>query len=116
MAASILIITGQRDKAALALTGSRNTARKGFKQAGKIPDPAVALERGISLEVCANLHGKFLLWDDDNIAITSFNWMATVTDGTRSRGAEIGMWISGPNLGPILAEKLSSASGGTISL
>jgi hypothetical protein len=37
--------------------------------------------------------GRFV---DDNLVISSFNWMATSIDSRRSRGAEIGALMEGP--------------------
>jgi len=87
-----------------------------LKETGRIPDPIAARERGLALDVCQGLHGKFVTWDDEDMAITSFNWLATVVDGVRNRGAELGVWISGPNITSMLADKLSRASGGKLQL
>ena len=88
---------------------------KYFRDVGRMPDAQTINDRGISLRSCEGLHGKFLIWDDEDVAITSFNWLATVTDGTRNRGAEIGVWVSGPEIRTMLASKIETASGGKIS-
>jgi hypothetical protein len=62
------------------------------------------------------LHAKFLAWDDDAVAITSFNWLSTVVADTRSRGAEIGLMAIGPGLRDILTERLAAASRGSLDL
>ena len=51
------------------------------------------------------LHGKYLLWDTDAAAMTSFNWLSTVVDGTRIRGNELGVLVRGPELRSILCAK-----------
>jgi hypothetical protein len=55
------------------------------------------------------LHAKFLFWDSDTLAITSFNWMSTVVAGTRARGAEIGVVIRGLSIRGLFEEKLRQA-------
>jgi hypothetical protein len=53
---------------------------------------------GIELRPIANVHAKFLTWDDDAILVTSFNWLATTPDPWKPRGAEIGILVKGPGL------------------
>lgn len=78
------------------------------------PDPRALQMRGIELRVVKGLHGKFLLWDESALAITSFNWMAASVDGTRSQGAEIGVLVRGPALQALIASKFKEASAGAI--
>lgn len=73
-------------------------------------------DRGCSLTKISSLHGKFLTWDDDALAVTSFNWLSTVVDGTRTRGAEIGILSLGKNLREIISSKLRSSSKGTLDI
>lgn len=73
-------------------------------------------DRGCSLTKISSLHGKFLTWDDDALAVTSFNWLSTVVDGTRTRGAEIGILSFGKNLREIISSKLRSSSKGTLDI
>lgn len=73
----------------------------------KMPSPSELKKRGIVLEKMEKVHAKYLGWDNDNLVITSFNWMATALDGGRSRGAEIGAFIEGPNIHQMLIRKLS---------
>jgi hypothetical protein len=73
-------------------------------------------DRGCSLTKIPTLHGKFLAWDDEALAITSFNWLSTVVDGTRTRGAEIGILSLGQNLREIIASKLKASSKGALEI
>ncbi|RWD94259.1 phosphatidylserine synthase [Mesorhizobium sp.] len=79
---------------------------------GMRPDAQLLGRRGINLNQVDGLHGKFLLWDSDNAVVTSFNWLATVAAGSRSRGAELGILVSGPGIGEMLMQKLQSALSG----
>jgi hypothetical protein len=88
---------------------------RGMERDGKKPDAAELARRGISLFRVDALHGKFLAWDEEAIAITSFNWLATVA-GTRARGAELGVLIFGPGLRTILTRKMAEVSSGEIDL
>jgi hypothetical protein len=90
---------------------SRFLAQEGFG-----PDDGALAQRGCPIKKISNLHGKFLTWDDEALAVTSFNWLSTVVDGTRVRGAEIGVLSTGPNLRAVLAAKLKQASVGTIDI
>jgi phosphatidylserine/phosphatidylglycerophosphate/cardiolipin synthase-like enzyme len=73
---------------------------------GQEPSPPEIEKRGIKIERVTDVHAKYLGWDDDNLVISSFNWMATAIDGRRYRGAEIGALIEGPGIRKILALKL----------
>jgi hypothetical protein len=81
---------------------------------GREPDQAEIAKMGICLERVEALHAKFLAWDSDALAITSFNWLATAVDGTRAKSAELGVLALGPKLFVTLAQKLSAASSGKI--
>jgi phosphatidylserine/phosphatidylglycerophosphate/cardiolipin synthase-like enzyme len=87
-----------------------------LRDTGRPPDADALRKRGISLEKCPGLHGKFLLWDEEHLAITSFNWLSTVADGTRVRGAEIGVLIEGPSLAQDLTRQMKLASKGKVDL
>jgi len=51
------------------------------------------------------IHGKYLIWDADNLVITSLNWAsATVSDEDMT--SEIGIHLSGPNVGEAILRKL----------
>jgi cardiolipin synthase A/B len=54
----------------------------------------IAAEHGVSLtEVDEGvLHGKFLIWDDDNVMITSLNWSSAGTRRDNPWG-EIGLHV-----------------------
>lgn len=84
------------------------------KESGRLPDTGELEKRGISLEMISGLHGKFLFWDEERLAITSFNWLSTVPEGARVRGAELGVLIEGPALRSIFSEKMKSASNGSV--
>jgi cardiolipin synthase A/B len=43
------------------------------------------------------LHGKFFLWDDDDLVITSLNWSSADTRSDAPQG-EIGLYIKSPNI------------------
>ena len=51
------------------------------------------------------IHGKFLLWDSDDIVITSLNW-ASATVGDQDLTSEIGLHLSGPYVGDSIFQKL----------
>ena len=76
-----------------------------------MPDEASLSKRGLWLKRIDELHGKFLLWDDRSLAVSSFNWLSTAVDGTRSRGAEFGLLIKGDGLRSALVGKLEQAAG-----
>ena len=54
------------------------------------------------------LHGKFLVWDDDHAVVTSQNWLSA-DPSDNSPYAEIGVYISGPKVGSVLAERACRA-------
>ena len=89
---------------------------KRLSEEGRIPDADVARKRGLFIEQRTKLHGKFLLWDQEALAVTSFNWMSTVVDGARAKSAELGVLIEGPGLGLEFARKLLEGSGGAIGI
>ncbi len=61
--------------------------------------------QGIDFLSAKNIHGKFLIWDDDALLITSFNWLATTPDPWKPHGAEIGLIVKGPGLAENLKER-----------
>ena len=71
------------------------------------PSPDEVAHRGIKLELLTEVHGKYIGWDEDGIAISSFNWMATSVGGTISRNAEIGVMVEGPGIRTMLRNKLA---------
>jgi hypothetical protein len=85
-------------------------------QEGMELDVKSLTDRGCSLAKIPALHGKFLAWDNEALAITSFNWLSTVVDGTRTRGAEIGILSLGQNLRDIIASKLKASSKGALEI
>ena len=82
---------------------------------GRLPDAEALARRGLGLSRVESLHGKFLMWDHHDLIVTSFNWLSTVAEGTRSRGAEIGIHVSGPGLRAMFAGK-TMAHGASASL
>jgi hypothetical protein len=80
---------------------------KFLSEQGRSPDEQVIGERGMELIKVEKLHGKFLAWDDDAAAITSFNWLSTVADGTRTRGAELGILALGTGIRKMLEAKFA---------
>jgi hypothetical protein len=79
---------------------------KGLVESGRVPKSEQILTRGISLAQVPDLHGKFLAWDRDAAAVTSFNWLSTVAEGSRAKGAELGVLINGPSVAEFLRDKL----------
>lgn len=51
------------------------------------------------------LHGKFLLWDDDHLVITSLNWSSADTSTDAPLG-EIGLYIKSPGLAANVRRRL----------
>ncbi|ANT54479.1 hypothetical protein [Mesorhizobium amorphae] len=81
---------------------------------GYAPAEDGLLERGIRLEKIEKLHAKVLLWDDDTLAASSFNWLSTTVDGTRARGAELGLLLKGSGIVQLLKGALVGSSMGSI--
>ncbi|KAA2235978.1 phosphatidylserine synthase [Salinarimonas soli] len=73
---------------------------------GQEPSPAEIGKRRLKLRRVEDVHAKYIGWDEDNIVISSFNWMATALDARRSRAAEIGAFVNGPGIRSMLAAKL----------
>ena len=93
-----------------------NRPSKLLREEGRVPDAEAIGRRGINLSSIQEFHAKFLSWDEEALAITSFNWMSTVVDGTRARGAEIGVLIEGKDLKRIFATKLGRATNGKFAI
>lgn len=51
------------------------------------------------------LHGKFVLWDDDDVIVTSLNWASASSDDGFP-ASEIGVHVSCPGLAVTVAEQL----------
>jgi hypothetical protein len=92
---------------AVSLTYNRTSMR--LVQEGLQPKAEVVAKRGIHLKEMNTLHAKYVLWDEEGAALSSFNWLATVVEGGRARGAELGVMLVGPNLRDHLEAALSSA-------
>ena len=93
-----------------------NRPSKLLLEEGRTPDQAEIAQRGIEITSYESIHAKFLTWDEENLAVTSFNWMSTVVDGTRARGSELGLLIEGKNLRQMFSVKLSDATAGKIQI
>jgi phosphatidylserine/phosphatidylglycerophosphate/cardiolipin synthase-like enzyme len=52
------------------------------------------------------LHGKFLLWDDDDIVISSLNWSSADTS-VHSPQAEVGVHLSSPGVAAAVEQRLA---------
>jgi hypothetical protein len=50
------------------------------------------------------VHGKVLLWDDDNVLITSQNLLSA--DPLEESCAEIGVYVNTPGIASIIREKI----------
>lgn len=87
-----------------------NRPSKLLRDEAREPQPSVILERKIKIDKMSSLHAKFLIWDDDAAAVTSFNWMSTVVSGARARGAEFGLLIEGPGIANVLRKKFEVVS------
>jgi phosphatidylserine/phosphatidylglycerophosphate/cardiolipin synthase-like enzyme len=72
---------------------------------------AALSELGITLLSANNIHGKFLIWDEEALLITSFNWLATTPDPWKPRGAEIGIIVKGPGLAAELQDRFCQLAG-----
>jgi cardiolipin synthase A/B len=53
------------------------------------------------------LHGKFVLWDDDDIVVTSLNWASASTDD-EFPASEIGVHVTCPGLAARVMEQLEA--------
>ena len=54
------------------------------------------------------LHGKFLVWDDDHVVVTSQNWLSADPSDS-SPYSEIGVYICGPKVGSVFSERVGRA-------
>lgn len=79
-----------------------------MSEEGRKPDITELDARGLHLTQVDKLHGKFLICGEQSAVITSFNWMSTALDGTRSRNAEFGLKVVGPRIGLMIADKLAA--------
>ena len=67
-------------------------------------------EQGVSLEAVRTprIHAKLLLWDKDNIVVSSLNWLSADTHAGNAR-QEIGIAISKPNIADYLRDEFERA-------
>jgi phosphatidylserine/phosphatidylglycerophosphate/cardiolipin synthase-like enzyme len=108
--------------AVLAPLGARSqgvAARVLFNQEGEgMPSSATATlireaqQAGIVLKPTGEdaMHGKLLAWDDDNLVITSQNWLSRDM-GARGSKAEIGVWLEAKGLAKIAVLDLNAKFG-----
>lgn len=68
---------------------------------------AIARQAGVRLVQIHDreLHGKFLLWDDDHVVITSLNWSSADTRPDAPQG-EIGLYAKSPGLAANIRRRL----------
>jgi hypothetical protein len=110
---------GSNDKSRRVRKNRSNVYRRPSRflaQEGTELDVKSLTDRGCSLTEISALDGKFLAWDNEALAITSFNRLSTVVDVTRTRGAEIGILPLGQNLREIIASKLKAPSKGALEI
>lgn len=69
---------------------------------------ALAASAGVRLVQIQDreLHGKFLLWDDDHVVLTSLNWSSADTSADSPLG-EIGLYIKSPGLAADVRRRLT---------
>jgi phosphatidylserine/phosphatidylglycerophosphate/cardiolipin synthase-like enzyme len=69
---------------------------------------ALAASAGVKLVQIHDreLHGKFLLWDDDYLVLTSLNWSSADTSADAPMG-EIGIFIKSPGLAANVRRRLT---------
>lgn len=106
---SVPMAEAAKDGANVQLLYSR--ASKLLREEGRMPDATDLAERGLHVIQIDDLHGKFLLWDDESFVATSFNWLSTAVDGARPRGAEFGLLVEGTELRQKFSERLMEVAG-----
>lgn len=77
---------------------------------GRPPSVTALAKRKILLENWENYHGKLLMWDDNDIVITSFNWLSTALRGTQTGSVELGLAIHGPNISSFIQGRNARSS------
>lgn len=98
--------------AAAARSGAKATLIYSTASGPMTPADADALRREMASEGVTvsragypRLHAKFLLWDDGDIVVTSFNWASASVDATFPE-AEIGVHLSAPGLATDVLRRL----------
>jgi len=89
---------------------------KFLHEAGRAPGDTLNDAQREHLHRRDEFHAKFLLWDDGGLAITSFNWLSTVTDASRSRGAELGILVEGSGAASAFKEKIGISELGELQM
>jgi cardiolipin synthase len=79
-----------------------------LSQAAAITRSSADLGVQINVVVEPKLHAKVLAWDDDNVVITSQNWLSADPDGSNPR-AEIGVFIQGHGLAKRIIEHFEAS-------
>jgi hypothetical protein len=82
---------------------------KALAERSGAPDPELLAKRGLTLRVVPDLHAKFLVWGEEDLATTSFNWLSTAV-GERPHGTELDMMVEGPGLRQALADHFRSVN------
>lgn len=108
---SVVVPTAEAAKDGVNVQLFYSRASKLLREEGRTPDAADLAKRGLRLLQIDELHGKFLIWDDESLAVTSFNWLSTAVDGARARGAEFGLLVEGAELRQKFIERLSEIEG-----
>lgn len=82
---------------------------KPWKQRNVRELQAEAAASGVRLIHCGKipLHGKFLAWDEDDIAITSVNWASASSDADFPEG-EVGVHIRSTNIANVCLERIAA--------
>lgn len=80
------------------------------KRADAREEIARSRDEGISLEPIhkPRIHAKVLCWDDDNIVVTSLNWLSADASSNNLR-QEIGVHINSPSIAKLFRERLQAA-------
>ncbi|WP_447763855.1 hypothetical protein [Sphingopyxis panaciterrae] len=108
---SVIVPTAEAAKDGVDVQLLYSRASKLLREEGRTPDATDLAKRGLRLLQVDELHGKFLLWDEESLAATSFNWLSTAVDGARARGAEFGLLAEGPELKRNFGERLAEVEG-----
>lgn len=75
------------------------------KNVSSTPDSAIEAVQPV---LAARLHAKILAWDDDNVLITSHNWLSG-DPGDSNLRREIGLFVSAPGIGSTVIDNFDNA-------
>jgi cardiolipin synthase len=108
---SVFVPTRAAAKDRISVTLIHNSLARSLSVEERDRAAASLSELGITLLSAKNIHGKFLIWDEDALLKTSFNWLATSPDPWKPLGAEIGIIIKGPGLAEQLRDRFCRLAG-----